>query len=81
MVQRVVFDAYWKGRWVMVRRHRSVVSRLNWLLLAGPVGVGAVVGSWRLVGAEARQATRVAYAVVMFGLVAGSVGLVRKGRR
>lgn len=81
MVRRVVFDASRKGRWVVVRRRRSAVSRLNWLLLAGPVGAGAVVGSWRLVGAEAGHATRVAYAVVMFSLVAGSIGLVRKGRR
>ena len=39
------------------------------------------VAWWVLVGAAAGPTMRAAYAVVMFGLVAGIIGLVRGGRR
>lgn len=81
MGRRIVFDVRGEGRRVVLRRRRPVVWRLTWLLLAVPVGAGAAVGSWGLVGAAAGPVTRDAYAVVVFALVAGSIRLMRGGRR
>lgn len=81
MRKRIVLEARREGRRVVLRSRRPVVSRLFWSLLAVPVGAGAAAGSWRLLGEMAGQVTRAAYAVVVFGLVAGSIRLARGGKR
>ena len=78
---RRVYEARREGRWVVLRRRRPAVHRWTWLGLAVPVGLGAAAAGWRLVGEAAGPTMRAAYAVVMFGLVAGIIGLVRGGRR
>ncbi|HEX5495419.1 MAG TPA: hypothetical protein VFX70_12685 [Mycobacteriales bacterium] len=81
MGRRMVFDVRRDGRRVVLRRLRPAVWRLTWLLLAVPVGVGAAVGSWHVVGVAAGQVARAAYTVVVFALVVGMVRLMRGGRR
>lgn len=80
-MRRTEYEIRREGRRVVLRRRRPAVRRWNWLLLAVPVGLGAAAAGWRLVGAAAGPTARAGYAVVMFGLAAGIIGLLRGGRR
>lgn len=80
-MRRTEYEIRREGRRVVLRRRRPAVHRVNWLLLAVPVGLGAAVAGWRLAGAAAGPTMRAGYAVVMFGLAAGITGLLRGGRR
>lgn len=64
MARRVVFDGHSEGRRFVFRQRRPLIARAVWLLLALPLGMGAGVGVWKLLGYTVGPTTRAGYATL-----------------